>query len=71
MGDNILCLVACGAGVSVEPSSSLGLVFPGVVFVPLDPDEDHLTWDAIWLATNEQHALRRFLELSGRLIRPA
>ncbi len=65
--DNLLCIVAGGLGVSIEPSSTLGLPFPYVTFVPLGSDEGRLTWNAVWLASNEEAPLKLLLELSNQI----
>lgn len=59
--ENLMNLVGLGLGLTLTTSSTLGAVFPGVVFRPIAGDRDIVEWTAIWPVSNTNPTLKRFL----------
>lgn len=57
----ILNLVGMGFGISVVAGSTTALGVPGVIFRPLIDPADILPFSVVWIAENDNPALRRFL----------
>jgi DNA-binding transcriptional LysR family regulator len=63
----ILSLIVSGAGITVAPASTSFRGTPGVAFVPIDEPGATIPLYAVWLPSNDNPALRRFLSLLRRL----
>jgi DNA-binding transcriptional LysR family regulator len=57
--DTLLSLVGLGFGVTLASSAETTISYPNVSFVKVDGE--HLPFSFVWLATNDNPALRRFL----------
>lgn len=64
--EGILSLIASGAGVTVAPASSGFASTPGFAFVPIEEPGAAIPLYAVWLPTNDNPALRRFVALLKR-----
>jgi hypothetical protein len=62
--ENLLNLVARGFGITLTTASTLGTTYPGVAFRPIESDANYVDSSAVWLASNQNPALRRLLELT-------
>ncbi|MFG1423116.1 LysR family transcriptional regulator [Roseixanthobacter liquoris] len=62
--ENLLNMVAKGFGLTLTTYSTLGAIYPGVVFVPIGAPAEKVGSSVIWSATNRNPALKRLLELS-------
>jgi DNA-binding transcriptional LysR family regulator len=60
----VLNLVGMGFGVGVAAASWTALGIPGVIFRPLTDPSDILPFSAVWVAGNDNPALRRFLSIA-------
>jgi DNA-binding transcriptional LysR family regulator len=62
--DTMLQMVALGFGITLVSEGAIEAHIPGLVFRPLASEEDCLSYTAIWLAENDNPALRRLLSLA-------
>jgi len=62
--ETLFQLVALGFGVSLTSEASQSTDYSGVVIRTLAGEEDWIGYSAIWLAENDNPALRRFLSLA-------
>ncbi|MDQ2861813.1 MAG: LysR family transcriptional regulator [Pseudomonadota bacterium] len=62
--ETLMHLVALGFGVSLVSESAISTQYPDVVFRPLATSTDVLPYSAVWLPTNDNPALRRFLSMA-------
>jgi DNA-binding transcriptional LysR family regulator len=70
--EGILSLIASGAGVTVAPASSGFANTPGFAFVPIREPGAAIPLYAVWLPSNDNPALRRFVALlKKRFPKPA
>lgn len=68
--DNLVPLVALGRGLTVVSEAMTVAQFPGVVYKPILSEV--LPFSAVWTATNDNPAFRRFLSLAKAMsVRPA
>jgi DNA-binding transcriptional LysR family regulator len=65
--ETLMNLVAMGLGVGLTSESTVATPFPKVVFRPIAGDDELLQFSAVWLAHNDNPALRRFLSLARRI----
>lgn len=65
--ENVLGMVGAGFGITIVPESLSRLSYPGVIFRAIADDDANLPMSAAWLATNDNPALRRFLNLLRRI----
>lgn len=68
--ETLLNLVSLGQGITLVSAAWSCVKFPNLVLRPLSHDEDVVPFSAIWLAHNDNPALRRFIStahvLAGR-----
>lgn len=57
--ETLMAMVGLGIGVSLVSGAEAGVQYPGVTFIPLAGEQ--LPFSMIWLAQNDNPALRRFL----------
>lgn len=57
--ETLMAMVGLGMGVSLVSGAEAGVQYPGVTFIPLSGEQ--LPFSMIWLAQNDNPALRRFL----------
>jgi DNA-binding transcriptional LysR family regulator len=72
--DTVLDMVGMGFGVAVVAASRVAAAVADVVFRPLTDPADILPFSAVWLSTNDNPTLRRFLtaaHLAAGRARPA
>lgn len=62
--ENLLNMVAKGFGLTLTTNSTLGAVYPGVVFLPCVDPHETVSSSVIWSAANQNPALKRLLDLS-------
>ena len=62
--DTIMHLVGMGHGVSITSEATLGTPYPNVIFRPISGGDDTVQFSVVWLAENDNPALRRFLSLA-------
>jgi DNA-binding transcriptional LysR family regulator len=60
----LMHLVAMGRGVSLTSEATVAISFPKVVFRPITGGDDTLQFSAVWMASNGNPALRRFVSLA-------
>jgi len=60
-------LVSIGFGISLTSEAAIATPFPKVVFRPITGDDELLHFNAVWLAHNDNPALRRFLALARKM----
>jgi DNA-binding transcriptional LysR family regulator len=65
--ENLLNMVAHTFGITLTTSSTLGIPYPGIRFVPIVSSEDTISSSIIWSQTNQNPALERLVELSIQL----
>jgi DNA-binding transcriptional LysR family regulator len=63
----LMNLVSIGLGISLASEATVATPFPKVVFRPIIGDDELLHFNAVWLAHNDNPALRRFLALARRM----
>jgi DNA-binding transcriptional LysR family regulator len=63
-GETIMHLVGMGRGVSITSEATLGTPYPNVIFRPISGGDEEVQFSAVWLAENDNPALRRFLSLA-------
>jgi DNA-binding transcriptional LysR family regulator len=63
----LMNLVSMGFGISLTSEAAIATPFPKVVFRPIAGDEELLHFNAVWLAHNDNPALRRFLALARKM----
>ena len=64
--EGILSLIAAGDGVTLAPASSGFANTPGFAFVPIEEPGAAIALYAVWLPSNDNPALRRFVALLKR-----
>jgi hypothetical protein len=57
--ETLLALVGLGRGLSLVAEAEAGVVYPGVIFLPLDHKE--IPFSFVWSEQNDNPAFRRFL----------
>lgn len=62
--DWVMRLVARKFGISLVNGSTTEVSYPGVTFRPLASDTKRISYCAVWLPSNDNPALRRFLSLA-------
>lgn len=65
--ENLMGLVAKRFGLTLTTESSLGAIYSGVTFRPLAETADTVTTAGIWIAANENPALKRAIDLCDRI----
>jgi DNA-binding transcriptional LysR family regulator len=60
--DNLINMVGKGYGLTLVVSSILGVTYPRVRFIPIEPTEI-ITWSVVWPRNNANPALKRLLAL--------
>ena len=65
--ETLMNLVSIGLGVSLTSEAAIATPFPKVVFRPITGDDDLLHFNAVYLAHNDNPALRRFLALARKM----
>ncbi len=60
--EGLLALVGLGLGITLVGTAEIAVSYPGVVFRSLD--NEMLSFSAVWAASNDNPALRRFLSLA-------
>ncbi len=60
----VMQFVALGFGLSLLSDSSTAIPYPGIAFPPLAGEDDRVSYSAVWLPSNDNPALRRFLSLA-------
>jgi len=63
----LMNLVSIGFGISLTSEAAIATPFPKVVFRPITGDDELLHFNAVWLAHNDNPALRRFLALARKM----
>jgi DNA-binding transcriptional LysR family regulator len=69
--ENLMHLVGLGFGVSLTSEATIATVYPDVVFRPIAGPHDVLPFSGVWLASNDNPALRRFISSARALSRRA
>jgi DNA-binding transcriptional LysR family regulator len=62
--ETIMHLVGIRQGVSITTESTLATRYPDVIFRPIGGGDEVIGFKAVWLAGNDNPALRRFLSLA-------
>jgi DNA-binding transcriptional LysR family regulator len=62
--ESLFHLVGMGFGVTLTSKSAVATPFGGVLFKPVAGDDDLLPTVGVWLAGNDNPALRRFISLA-------
>jgi DNA-binding transcriptional LysR family regulator len=62
--ETLMNLVSIGFGISLTSEAAIATSFPKLVFRPIAGDDELLHFNAVWLAHNDNPALRRFLALA-------
>lgn len=62
--EGIMSLVSMGVGVSLIFGQWRDVDYPNVVFVPIGSDDELVPFSVLWLAENDNPALRRFVSLA-------
>jgi DNA-binding transcriptional LysR family regulator len=62
--ETLMHLVALGLGVSLTSEATVASSFPDVSFRPIVGDDELVQFSAVWLSSNDNPALRRFLSLA-------
>ena len=65
--ETLMNLVSIGFGISLASEATTATLFPKVVFRPIVGNDELLHFYAVWLAHNDNPALRRFLALARQL----
>ncbi|WP_372027372.1 LysR family transcriptional regulator [Tistrella mobilis] len=61
--ENLLNIVGQGFGVTVVTSSVVGVVYPGVRFIPIADGKEKFSFSAAWSATNPNPALKFLVDM--------
>src|SRR3546814_8395385 len=56
--ENLMNMVGMGFGLTLASASTLGVVYRGVTFVPVDDDHDKLRVSAVWSAKKDRKRTR-------------
>jgi DNA-binding transcriptional LysR family regulator len=67
--ETLMNLVSIGFGISLTSEAAIATPFPKVVFRPIAGDDELVHFNAVWLAHNDNPALRRFLALARAMAR--
>lgn len=67
--DNLLNMVARGFGITLTTTSTLGAVWPGVRFQPVNGRENVVSSSVVWSEANQNPALKLLLEMGLALAR--
>jgi len=62
--ETVMHLVGIGQGVSITSEATVASSFPNVVFRPISGGDETVQFSAVWLAENDNPALRRLLSLA-------
>jgi DNA-binding transcriptional LysR family regulator len=62
--ETIMHLVGIRQGVSITTESTLAMQYPDVIFRPICGGDEMIGFKAVWLASNDNPALRRFISLA-------
>jgi DNA-binding transcriptional LysR family regulator len=62
--ETVMHLVGMGQGVSITSEATVAKSVPNVVFPPISGGDDTVRFSAVWLAGNDNPALRRLLSLA-------
>jgi DNA-binding transcriptional LysR family regulator len=62
--ESLIHLVSMGFGATLTSASAVATPFRGVRFMPMSGDEDTLPTVGVWLPSNDNPALRRFVSLA-------
>ena len=62
--ETIMHLVGIRRGVSITTESTLATQYPDVIFRPICGGDEMIGFKAVWLASNDNPALRRFISLA-------
>jgi DNA-binding transcriptional LysR family regulator len=62
--ETVMHLVGMGQGVSLTSEATVATPFPNVVFRPISGGDETVQFSAVWLAGNDNPALRRLLSLA-------
>jgi DNA-binding transcriptional LysR family regulator len=62
--ETVMHLVGIGQGVSITSEATVATSFPNVVFRPISGGDETVQFSAVWLAENDNPALRRLLSLA-------
>jgi DNA-binding transcriptional LysR family regulator len=69
--ENLMHLVGVGFGLSLTSEATIATIYPNVVFRPIAGPYDVLPFSGVWLAGNDNPALRRFISAARALSRQA
>lgn len=65
--ENLLNMVAKGFGLTLTTYSTLGAIYPGVVFLPIGAATETVGSSVVWSTSNRNPALKRLLEIGKEL----
>lgn len=69
--ENLLNMVARGFGVTLTTSSTMGVSYPGIRFLPVDDRDDTVSSSAVWSTTNRNPALENLMKFTTEHARRA
>ncbi|GCE90285.1 LysR family transcriptional regulator [Komagataeibacter diospyri] len=67
--DTLMHMVAAGEGITLTHEAGSYVPFPGVVFRPIDDENEQARFSAVWSPHNRSPALRNLLDLATRMSR--
>ncbi len=67
--DTLMHMVAAGEGITLTHEAGSHVPFPGVVFRPIDDENEHARFSAVWSPQNRSPALRNLLDLATHMSR--
>ncbi|WP_182968155.1 LysR family transcriptional regulator [Gluconacetobacter tumulicola] len=67
--DTLMHMVAAGEGITLTHEAGSYVPFPGVVFRPIDDENEQARFSAVWSPQNRSPALRKLLDLATHMSR--